>query len=199
MKRTVIAIAGGSASGKTTLSKLLAQKLQNKSTLFPLDNFYKSNDGIDFEKRKEMNYDSPEAFDFELMTSHLKSLVDGTAVDCPVYDYKTHNRSNKTVRLESNEFIIVEGILALENEEMRKLSDFKVFVETGADERILRRIERDCLQRGRDVNDVIAQYRSSVKPMHEKYIEPSKEFADIVINGENDFEKSIALILEMLK
>ena len=140
-----------------------------------------------FEERKKVNYDSPESLETDLMISHLKALKEGKSIECPLYDYTVHNRLKETVTIEPKRVIIVEGILALENEELRNLIDIKVFVEADADERILRRVVRDVKERGRDVEDIARQYLATVKPMHYVYVEPTKYLADLVINsGMND-------------
>lgn len=186
MSSMIIGIAGGTGSGKTTLTKHLKDKFGKDVSIVYHDNYYKRNDHLTYEQRCRINYDAPEAFDTELMIEHITSLKNGESVSCPVYDYAQHNRSNETVIIESAKVIIVEGILVFQNKKLRDLMDIKIFVDTDADERIMRRIQRDVCERGRAIDNVINQYRTTVKPMHEKYVEPSKKFADIIVVGGGD-------------
>ena len=187
MSCIMIGIAGGSGSGKSTFTNRIKAEFGDKVTVIYHDNYYKSNDGIPFEIRQKNNSDSPEAFETDLLISHLKSLRRGESVQCPVYDYSQHNRTDKTIELKPSRIIIVEGILVLENPELRSLFDIKIYVEADADERIIRRIIRDVKERGRQVEDISTQYLTTVKPMHYLYVEPTKAKADIVINsGLND-------------
>ena len=187
MSCIMIGIAGGSGSGKSTFTNRIKAEFGDKVIVIYHDNYYKSNDGIPFEIRQNNNYDSPEAFETDLLISHLKSLRRGESVQCPVYDYSQHNRTDKTIELKPSRIIIVEGILVLENPELRSLFDIKIYVEADADERIIRRIIRDVKERGRQVEDISTQYLTTVKPMHYLYVEPTKAKADIVINsGLND-------------
>lgn len=183
MMPIIIGIAGGTGSGKTTLTKHLVSRFADKVSVVYHDNYYKRNDHLTYEERCKINYDSPDAFDTGLMLEHLRQLKKGKSVSCPVYDYSIHNRSDKTLLIESRQVIIVEGILVFQNEALRGLMDIKIFVDTDADERIMRRIQRDVCERGRAIESVISQYRSTVKPMHEKYVEPSKRYADIIVVG----------------
>lgn len=179
----LIVIAGGTGSGKTTLTEKIFEQFPHDVTVVYHDNYYKSHSELSFEERAKQNYDHPDAFDNELFLKHVKALMSGISVDCPVYDYTMHDRSDNTVRIDPTPIIIVEGILVLANEELRKLADIKIFVDTDADERILRRIIRDVESRGRNMQSVIDQYLNTVKPMHELYVEPSKKYADIVVVG----------------
>lgn len=183
MASVIIGIAGGTGSGKTTITNLLKNRFFEKVSVVYHDNYYKRHDNLSFEERKRINYDSPDAFDTDMMIEDLKKLREGEPIFCPVYDYTIHNRTDKTQRVDPADVIIVEGILIFQNEELRNLMDIKIFVDADADERLLRRILRDCGERGRSVESVAAQYRNTVKPMHEKYIEPSKKFADIIVVG----------------
>ena len=180
-KILVIGIAGGSGSGKTTLLKNLVQEFGNVITVLSHDNYYKRHDEMSYEERCLLNYDEPDAFDTSLMAYQLDCLRHGEAIDCPVYDYTVHNRSKETVRITPSKVIIVEGILIFENQQLRDLMDIKIFVDTDADIRICRRIKRDVNKRGRTLESVIAQYQTTVKPMHEKYVEPSKKYANLVV------------------
>ncbi len=177
----VIGIAGGSGSGKTTLVKRLVDIFGDDITVVSHDNYYKRHDELTYEERCLINYDEPAAFDTALMAYQLERLRHGEAVECPVYDYTVHNRSSETVRIEPRRVVLVEGILIFENEALRNLMDIKIFVDTDADIRICRRIRRDVRKRARTLESVIEQYQTTVKPMHEKYVEPSKKHAHLVV------------------
>ena len=177
----VIGIAGGTGSGKTTLMKNLIEKFSENVTVLSHDNYYKRHDDMTYEERCLLNYDEPAALETDLMAVHLDQLRHGQAIDCPVYDFTQHNRSNETVRIEPRKVIIVEGILIFENEELRNLMDIRIFVDTDADVRLCRRIKRDVNKRGRTLESVLQQYQETVKPMHEMYVEPSKKFANIIV------------------
>lgn len=177
----VIGIAGGTASGKTTLMKNLINEFGGQVTVLSHDNYYKRHDDMPYEERCKLNYDEPAAFDTSLMVYHLDQLRHGHSIECPVYDFTVHNRSDETIRLVPHKVIIVEGILIFENEELRNLMDIKIFVDTDADIRLCRRIKRDVNKRGRSLESVLTQYQQTVKPMHERYVEPSKKYADLVV------------------
>ena len=180
-KILVIGIAGGTGSGKTTLMKNIIDCYADQVTVLSHDNYYRRRDELTYEERCLINYDEPAALETELMAVHLDQLRQGQAIDCPVYDFTQHNRSNETVRIVPKSVIIVEGILIFENQPLRDLMDIKIFVDTDADVRLCRRIKRDVNKRGRTLESVLTQYQTTVKPMHEKYVEPSKRFADIVV------------------
>lgn len=177
----VIGIAGGSGSGKTTLMKRLVERFGNHVSVLSHDNYYKRHDELTFEERAVLNYDEPEALDTSLLVYQLDQLRHGMAIDCPVYDFTLHNRSNETIHVEPEKVIIVEGIMIFVDPDLRALMDIKIFVDTDADIRLCRRIKRDVTKRGRSLESVITQYKQTVKPMHEKYVEPSKKFADLVV------------------
>lgn len=177
----VIGIAGGTASGKTTLMKNLIEQVGGEVTVLSHDNYYKRHDDMPYEERCKLNYDEPAAFDTSLMVYHLDQLRHGHAIECPVYDFTVHNRSNETLTIIPRKVIIVEGILIFENEDLRNLMDVKIFVDADADTRLCRRIKRDVNKRGRSLESVLTQYLDTVKPMHEKYVEPSKKFANLVV------------------
>ncbi len=177
----VIGIAGGTGSGKTTLMKNLIQRFEGSVTVLSHDNYYKCRDDLTYEERTKINYDEPDALQTDLMAQHLDQLRHGHAIDCPVYDFTVHNRSSNTIHVVPERVIIVEGILIFENKELRELMDIRIFVDTDADVRLCRRIKRDVNKRGRTLESVLTQYQTTVKPMHEKYVEPSKRFADIVV------------------
>ena len=177
----VLGIAGGTGSGKTTLMKNIIERFGDVVTVLSHDNYYRRRDELTYEQRCLINYDEPAALETELMAVHLDHLRHGEAIDCPVYDFTRHNRSNETVRIVPKSVIIVEGILIFENQPLRDLMDIKIFVDTDADVRLCRRIARDVNERGRTLESVLSQYQTTVKPMHEKYVEPSKKFANIVV------------------
>jgi uridine kinase len=180
-KILVIGIAGGSGSGKTTLLKNIMQTFGPAITVISHDNYYKRHDEMTYEERCKLNYDEPAALETDLMVRQLEQLKNGQEILCPVYDFTVHNRSDETILIKPERIIIVEGILIFENKALRDLMDIKIFVDTDADIRICRRIKRDVNKRGRSLESVIAQYQETVKPMHEKYVEPSKKYADIVV------------------
>ncbi|WP_102049247.1 uridine kinase [Pygmaiobacter massiliensis] len=177
----VIGIAGGTGSGKTTLTNRLKEHFGDDVSVIYHDNYYKRHDEMPYEERCLLNYDHPDAFDTDLMTEHLLALKAGKAIHCPVYDYTIHNRSAETIEVRPAKVIIVEGILIFQNCELRSLMDIKIFVDTDADVRILRRIMRDVKKRGRSLDSVVEQYLTTVKPMHEQFVEPSKRAADIIV------------------
>ena len=177
----VIGIAGGTGSGKTTLMDNLVERFGHDVTVLSHDNYYRRRDDMTMEERQLVNYDEPAALETDLMVRHLEKLRQGEAIECPVYDFSQHNRSDKTITIEPRRVIIVEGILIFENEDLRNLMDIRIFVDTDADVRLGRRILRDVEERGRTLQSVLEQYQTTVKPMHEKYVEPSKKFANIVV------------------
>ena len=180
-KVLVIGIAGGTGSGKTTLMKNLIARLGDVVTVLSHDNYYRRHDELTYEERSALNYDEPAAMETELMVRHLDALRHGQEIDCPVYDFTVHNRSDETIRVVPKKVIIVEGILIFADEDLRDLMDIKIFVDTDADVRLCRRIKRDVNKRGRSLESVLTQYQTTVKPMHEKYVEPSKKYADLVV------------------
>ena len=180
-KFLVIGIAGGTGSGKTTLMKNIITRFGDVVTVLSHDNYYRRHDELTYEERCRINYDEPAALETDLMARHLELLRQGQSIQCPVYDFTQHNRSDETIEVVPKSVIIVEGILIFENEPLRELMDIKIFVDTDADVRLCRRIKRDVNKRGRTLESVLTQYQETVKPMHEKYVEPSKRFADIVV------------------
>ena len=180
MNTMIIGIAGGTGSGKTTLTDHLASHFGTDISVVHHDNYYKKQDRP-LEERCKQNYDHPDAFDTELMIEDLKKLKAGQTIYCPVYDYSIHNRTEKTVEIKPTKVVIVEGILIFQNKELRDLMDIKIFVETDADVRILRRALRDVEQRGRSLESVVTQYLTTVKPMHEQFVEPTRKYADIIV------------------
>ncbi len=183
----VIGIAGGSGSGKTTLAKNIVNHFSDRISVLRHDDYYKCQDDIPMEERIKTNYDHPHAFDTNLLIYHIDELKAGRDICSPTYDYTHHTRSGETRTVKANKVVLLEGILILENKPLRKRLDMKIFVDTDADVRILRRILRDVKERGRSLDSVINQYLSTVKPMHEAFVEPSKRYADIIVpvGGEN--------------
>ncbi|AHL72230.1 uridine kinase [Bacillus altitudinis MN12] len=187
-KPVVIGIAGGSGSGKTSVTNSIYEKFKGHSILMlQQDLYYKNQSHMPFEERLLTNYDHPLAFDNDLMIEHVEALLKYESIEKPIYDFKLNTRSEETVHVEPKDVIIVEGIFALENERLRNLMDIKLYVDTDADLRIIRRILRDTKERGRSIDSVIEQYVSVVRPMHNQFIEPSKRYADIIIpeGGQN--------------
>ena len=180
MNTILIGIAGGTGSGKTTLTKHLKKRFGDDITVIGHDSYYKRQDRP-FEERCRQNYDHPDAFDTDLLVEHLKALKRGETIQCPVYSYVEHNRTDQTVEIKPTKVILVEGILIFASQELRDMLDIKIFVETDADVRILRRCLRDVEERGRTLESVVTQYLTTVKPMHEQYVEPSRKYADIVV------------------
>ncbi|HYG57677.1 MAG TPA: uridine kinase [Symbiobacteriaceae bacterium] len=179
--KAVIAIAGGTGSGKTTFAKKIVDQLPNHVALLTHDAYYKDNRHLSYEDRCRLNYDHPEAFDTDLFTEHVRTLKAGHPIERPVYNFSTHLREDYTIRVEPLDIVLVEGILILEHPALRQLFDLRIFVDTDADVRILRRITRDINERGRTLSSVISQYLETVKPMHEAFVEPTKRYADVII------------------
>ena len=182
MKVTIIGVAGGSGSGKSTLVKKLQEAFgaEDVSTLCH-DYYYKEHSDMNYEQRTQLNYDHPQAFDTDMMVAHIRSLKNNETIERPVYSFVEHNRTAESVTVKPSKVIIIDGILIFENQELRDLMDIKVFVDTDADVRLARRILRDVCNRGRSMESVIEQYLSTVKPMHEEFVEPSKRYADVII------------------
>lgn len=184
---TVIGVAGGTGSGKTTITNAIAERFGDEVTVISQDSYYRAHHDVPFEERTKLNYDHPDAFENELLIAQLKELKAGHAIEEPVYDFTKHDRSSETVTVTPSRVIVVEGILIFQSKELRDLMDIRLFVDTDADVRILRRIQRDVKERGRSLDSVINQYLNTVKPMHEAFVEPSKKFADVIIpeGGQN--------------
>ena len=177
----VIGIAGGTCSGKSTLIQKIKDEFGDAITMLSHDFYYKAHNDIPFEERKRLNYDHPDSFDTDLMIEHIRKLMDGESIERPVYDFTIHNRIDETVTVMPSKVIVVEGILIFENRELRDMCDIKVFIDTDADVRIIRRIVRDVSERGRTLESVVTQYLTTVKLMHEQFVEPSKKYADVII------------------
>lgn len=179
----IIGVAGGTGSGKTTLAKHIAEHFGDRVAVIAHDSYYRAQNDRTYEERCLTNYDHPDALENELLRHHLAELTDGRAVDIPVYDYTVHNRSELTEHIEPRAVIVIEGILIFADEMLRNMMDLKIFVDTDADERILRRIVRDTTERGRTLESIIGQYLTTVKPMHDAFVEPYKRYADIIVPG----------------
>ena len=198
-KVMVIGIAGGTGSGKTTITRKLMQRFGHEVSVIYHDNYYKAHHNMPYEERAKLNYDQPDAFDTDQLIEAVRALKKGRSVVCPVYDYSIHDRSEKTITVKPARVIIVECILIFENKELCSLMDIKVFVDADADVRILRRIVRDVRDRGRSLESVVNQYLSTVKPMHEKYVEPSKRNADIIVPEGGHNKVALELLMERVR
>lgn len=188
----IIGIAGGTGSGKTTVVNKIVQHLPNDEVcVISQDSYYKSTDNLSYEERTKINFDHPRAIDFDLLIEHLKQLKKGKSINQPVYSFVTHNRTKDVVKTHPRKVIIVEGILIFNSEKLRDLFDIKIFVHADTDERLIRRVRRDISERGRDVDEVLNRYQTTLKPMHQQFIEPTKNFADIIIP--NDRHNTVAI------
>lgn len=195
----VIGIAGGSGSGKTTLAQNIKEVFNDEVVILCHDYYYKDNKGIPFEERKKLNYDHPDSFDTDLLIEQLKKLKEGKEIYHPVYSFVEHTRLNQTVEVKPAKVVIIEGILIFENKELCDLMDIKIFVDTDGDVRIIRRLLRDVKERGRDLDSVINQYLSTVKPMHEEFVDPSKKRADIIIPEGGENTVALSMLLERIR
>ena len=188
----IIGIAGGTGSGKTTVVHQIMNELpETEVGIISQDSYYKQNVGMSYEERSNINFDHPRAIDFELLVQHLKELKAGKTIDQPVYSFVTHNRTDDTISTHPRKVMIVEGILILTNPELREMFDVKVFVHADSDERLIRRLKRDIAERGRDMEEGLNRYQTTLKPMHQQFIEPTKAFADIIIP--NDKYNTVAI------
>lgn len=188
----IIGIAGGTGSGKTTVVHQIMNELpETEVGIISQDSYYKQNVGMSYEERSNINFDHPRAIDFELLVQHLKALKAGETIEQPVYSFVTHNRTDNTIVTHPRKVMIVEGILILTNPELRDMFDVKVFVHADSDERLIRRLKRDIAERGRDMEEVLNRYQTTLKPMHQQFIEPTKAFADIIIP--NDKYNTVAI------
>ena len=195
----VIGIAGGTGSGKTTITRRLMERFKDDVSVIYHDNYYKAHHHMTYEERAKLNYDHPDAFETELLVEAVKELKRGNTVQCPVYDYTIHDRSDKTVTINPAKVIIVEGILIFQCRELCRQMDIKIYVDTDADVRILRRIVRDVRDRGRSLESVVNQYLNTVKPMHEQFVEPSKRNADIIIPEGGHNHVALEMVMERVR
>ena len=181
MKPYIVGVAGGSASGKTEIVKTLKKHFEDKIEIIEHDNYYFAHDNLTMDERASLNYDHPQAFETDLLIEHVKKIINNEEIDIPTYDFTIHTRSSDTLKKNPKPIVIVEGILVLENEELRNLVDMKVFVDCDGDVRLKRRITRDVVERDRTIESILTQYMETVKPMHELFVEPSKKFADLIV------------------
>lgn len=181
MKPYIVGVAGGSASGKTEIVKTLKKHFEDKIEIIEHDNYYFAHDNLTMDERASLNYDHPQAFETGLLIEHVKKIINNEEIDIPTYDFTIHTRSSDTLKKSPKPIVIVEGILVLENEELRNLMDMKVFVDCDGDVRLKRRITRDLVERNRTIESILTQYMETVKPMHELFVEPSKKFADLIV------------------
>ena len=178
----IIGIAGGTGSGKTTVVNQIIEELKNEEVdVISQDSYYQDTSHLTYEERTKINFDHPKSIDFDLLVSHLKELKAGRSIQQPVYSFKEHNRTKETITIEPRKVIIVEGILILTHADIREMFDIKIYVHADSDERLIRRLKRDIAERGRDLEEVLNRYQNTLKPMHQQFIEPTKEFADIII------------------
>ena len=198
-KVMVIGIAGGTGSGKTTITRKLVQNFGPDVSVINHDNYYKAHHNMPYEERAKLNYDHPNAFDTDMLVEAVKELKQGHSVTCPVYDYTIHDRSSETITIQPARVIIVEGILIFQSRELCDQMDIKIFVDADADVRILRRIVRDVRDRGRSLDSVINQYLSTVKPMHEQFVEPSKRNADIIVPQGGHNKVALEMVMERVR
>ena len=199
MANKVILIGGGSASGKTYVLKKVLEKIpEEKVAHISLDDYYKDFRELPFEERAKINYDHPKSFDWKLINSQLKALKNGETIEKPIYDFVTHSRSDKTEIVEPKELIIIEGIMALVNRELRSIGDLSVFISASRERRLVRRIERDMKERGRSYDSIIEQYFTTVLPMFEEIIAPSQYYADLIINNDGNKTKSIDVLISVI-
>ncbi len=195
----VIGISGGTGSGKSTITDAIQSEVMDKITTIPQDSYYKNFGHLPYEERNKINFDHPNTLDDELLITHINQLKNNQTIQMPVYDFKTHSRLERTITKKPTKLIIIEGILIFENVELRNLMDIKIFVDTDADIRILRRIQRDMKERGRDFNSVVDQYYSTVRPMHIEFVEPSKKYAHVIIPEGGKNKIGIDMIVSKIK
>ncbi len=195
----VIGVGGGTGSGKTTVAKRIAQMVgESKCSILPLDNYYRDMSHLPLDERKNQNYDHPDMIEYELLEKHLKELLDGKTVEVPTYDFTTYTRKEETITLSPKPFVIVEGIFALYYDNLVDLYDLAIYIDTEDDIRFIRRLKRDIKERGRSVDSVIEQYLSTVKPMHDAYVEPTKKRADIIVPRGGFNDKAIQVIVRYM-
>ncbi|HAQ03224.1 MAG: uridine kinase [Acidimicrobiales bacterium] len=198
MKVKFLGITGGAASGKTTVADLLSEDLHGRISVIQFDRYYRDQGHLDAEERSLVNYDHPDSLDHELLIEHLASLSEGDSIDAPIYDFATHTRSEQTEKIEPKEFIVVDGILIMAFVEIVERLTFKIFIDTPDETRLIRRIKRDMSERGRTEESVRKQFEASVLPMHKKFVEPFKDFTELIINGLDDPSKSAAKVISFI-
>lgn len=196
----IILIGGGTGSGKTTVSKKIIENFgEDKCIMLPMDNYYKDMSHIPLEERRKYNYDHPDMIEHTLIVRHIKELLTGKPIELPMYDFTQYTRTGDSVSIEPKPILIIEGIFALYYEELRALADLKLFIDAESDERFIRRLQRDIFERGRTIESVIDQYLTTVKPMHDAYVEPTKKYADIIIPHGGYNEKAISVVVEFIQ
>ena len=200
MKSLLISIAGGTASGKTTVVNKIEEHFdKNDVTVLCMDNYYKRRDDLTLEERVLINYDHPDSLDLELLKEDIKKLISGEEIECPIYNFALHNRSSDTMKIKPTKVIILEGILALYDDDIRNMSDILIFVESEADIRFIRRLKRDIVCRGRSMDDVIRQYLTTVKPMYDSHVAPTKRYADLIIPNDTKHDMAISILSAKIK
>ena len=195
----IIGIAGGTGSGKSTLAENIRKEFADNISMLSHDYYYKSYSELSFDERKKLNYDHPDAFDTDLLIKHLKALKAGETIDRPVYSFVDQTREKQTVKVVPKKVILLDGILVFENKELRDMMDIKIYVDADADIRFIRRLLRDVKERGRSLDSVVEQYRNTVKPMHEQFVEPSKKYADIIVPGGGHNRVALNMIIEKIR
>lgn len=196
----IIGIAGGTGSGKTTVVNQIIEELNNQEVeVISQDSYYMDTSHLTYQERSKINFDHPKSIDFDLLVSHLKELKLGNSVEQPVYSFVEHNRTNQTITTRPKKVMIVEGILILSNPEIREMFDIKIFVHADSDERLIRRLRRDIAERGRDLEEVLNRYKTTLKPMHQQFIEPTKEFADIIIPNNRYNTVAVDIVQTIIK
>lgn len=196
----IIGIAGGTGSGKTTVVNQIIDELKHEDVdVISQDSYYQSTSHLSFEDRKKINFDHPKSIDFDLLAEHLKQLRSGQCIQQPVYSFKEHNRTGETIEIQPRKVVIVEGILILTHPEIRELFDIKIYVHADSDERLIRRLKRDIAERGRDLEEVLWRYKTTLKPMHQQFIEPTKEFADIIIPTNRHNTVAVDIVQTIIK
>ena len=199
-KPILILVAGGTASGKTTVvSEIISYFNTSDISVVLMDNYYKRRDDISLEERKKINYDHPNSFDLDLLKKDLETLSKGKTIYSPSYDFTVHNRSNETITIRPSKVIILEGIMAMYDNDIRNLADIKIFVESEADIRFIRRLKREMKERGRSLDEVVNQYLETVKPMHDLYVEPTKKYADIIIPNNDKHDVALGILAAKIK
>ncbi|MHA7057990.1 uridine kinase [Aquimarina sp. M1] len=196
----IIGIAGGTGCGKTTVVNQIVNELsENEVCVISQDSYYKDTSHLRYEERTKINFDHPQSIDFELLGEHLKALRKGEIIEQPVYSFVEHNRTKETIKTKPSKVIIVEGILILTNPQIREMFDIKIYVQTDSDERLIRRLKRDIAERGRDMEEVLDRYQNTLKPMHQQFIDPTKEFADLIIPNNNYNNVAIDIVRTIVK